>query len=42
MLAQLATTARKLPRAGAALLVLTSGNVVSKDRFPEESYEQGY
>lgn len=28
-LAQLATTARKLPRAGAALLVLTSGNVVS-------------
>jgi NAD+ synthase (glutamine-hydrolysing) len=27
MLAQLATTARKLPRAGAALLVLTSGNV---------------
>lgn len=26
-LAQLATTARKLPRAGAALLVLTSGNV---------------
>lgn len=27
--AQLATTARKLPRAGSALLVLTSGNVVS-------------
>lgn len=28
-LAQLVTTARKLPRAGSALLVLTSGNVVS-------------
>lgn len=32
-LAQLATTARKLPRAGSALLVLTSGNVVSVDRI---------